>query len=1067
MSDVPSNRPSIGSIDANDDLNDDLVSESAYSSYSSQPKHARSGSFRNSFDADSSFLSSAFFHTYNNEDGDSDAPLGPNCIYELTVGSDQARANHNRPPKASVAINGGATTVANLRTPTLKDIRQVQLLRLRSKTKDQDLAPFVELEAEFAAFELSYNLLTEDSLQILAGLPGGSHGDDPGRDGGPDHLENVPGVFRDADFRLDNPRVFRQVLGDAAVDTEEAAAFVDNPEIQARLSHYLDIVEVNLVREIAAASNSFFATIGDILDIHGQFATSTLQFRAIVDKLEHLEGSQAAQGAKIVDRLVERRNVERLELVVLQVQLVTKVLEVAQEEFREVQHARCLENVAEIEYLLAGSQDLRYARMFPHPLVPLAELAGLADVTRQLHELKAECSRGFVDRFVDVLMADLKQHYIRVPEQDTYERIALSIGPKRSTRPINRSFQTLDGLIKQLLSESVAILARSGYLVDAFSQYQARAVAEIKDIIKEKLPTSKNDDTPLDSANVSRASSVPPENPNTSTSLSSYLRSMSADEFERMLRVVFAHLSECLRRLSAHQKVLLDLALTALPPHALADFDVTSFDITTTINKSIELTQIRMAKVINVRSEQIADLSVDGYLRFYGLASAYLQECELINPGYVASSAGSSLNEWIRNHTSYFVHRFHLNTLRSLIAECDKDQWKEVASDSQLREIQGVVDEVVGHAEWLELEGSRGFSGTLWLAGMQVVTEAGRGQDAKDKADEPKSKDNAESNQDASSDSASSISKITIGEHSYFVPDLAGASARHIRDYLAVQKAFSPRNSTVENNLLNYFKLMNSRASQAVLNAGATRTAGLKHIKTKHLAVCVQFIEYNIALLVACEPLFRRSRALSQPANSDELTYERVVGNYKDHENELFSKLVSIMHDRTLNHCQAIVKIDWSQPLKHPQQCHPYMETLVKETIIVAKALSKYLSEIKYSFVMLQIFDNYKKLLVECYCTKLPRFKDFNEKHSLLKDIDFFRVKMSEVSGYGNSGQVIWENVNSLPTIEDAHMDEIMKHTIEGERTQSPAPNEESGEAAAEELFDVTKELEADAESTA
>ncbi|RLV87884.1 Vacuolar protein sorting-associated protein 54 [Meyerozyma sp. JA9] len=1037
MSDVASNRPSIGSMDANDDLNgdlnDDLMSESAYSSFSSQQKQNRSGSFRNSIDADSSFSSSAFLHAYNHEDVDGNAPLGPNCIYDLTYGSDQARASRNRAPKTSVTINGGSTTVVNLRTPTSRDIKQIQLSKLKAKAKDSELQRYLESEKDYAAFESSYNSLTEDSLQMLAGLSS-----DKDSSNTTDHMSNIPQVFRESEFHLDNPRVFRQVIGDSTVvDIQESSGFIDNPELQNKLSHYLDIVEVNLVKEISSASNSFFSTIGDIQDIHTQFNTSTGQFRTIVEKLEQLETDQAHLGASIVDKIIRRRNVERLESLVLQVQLVTKILDVAHHDYRAGHHAQCLERVAEIEKLVAASPQSEYSASFPHPLVPLTDLAGLGDVNRQLHDLKAECSRGFVDRFVEILMVDLRDHYSRVPLDDTYERISSSISSKRTHRPINRSFQTLEETTKNQLAQFVQILSKSGYLVDAFTQYQAKVVVEIKDIIKAKLPT-KNDNTPSDSTAPSRASSVPPENSNTPSSLSSHLRSMSDQEFESMLRTVFANLSECLRRLSAHQKLLLDLALTAIAPDTSSSLDVTTFDITSTINKAIELTQIRMAKVINVRSEQLADLSLERYLRFYGLASAYLQECELINPGYVASNAGSSLNEWIKNHTTYFVHRFHSNTLRNLIAECDKDQWKEVTAASTLSQTQDLVNELIEHAKYVESDGASGFSGATWLQALSVVPEPS----------------------ETSPQIREDIAKIEIGNESFFVPDLACSSITHIRDYLAIQKVFSSRNSTVENNLLNYFKLMNSRASQAVLNAGATRTAGLKHIKTKHLAVCLQFIEYNIALLEACEPLFHRTRASAQPPNSEELTYERVVGNYKDHENELFSKLVSIMHDRTLNHCAAIVKINWAEPLKPPQQCHSYMETLVKETLIVAKALSKYLPEIKYSFVMSQIFDNYKKLLVNCYCTKLPQFKDFNEKHSLLKDIDYFRVKMSELSGYGNSGQVIWENVNSLPTIEDTHMDEIMKHNIEGEqRPQSAEPVAEK-KVSNEELFDVSKELE-------
>ena len=47
-----------------------------------------------------------------------------------------------------------------------------------------------------------------------------------------------------------------------------------------------------------------------------------------------------------------------------------------------------------------------------------------------------------------------------------------------------------------------------------------------------------------------------------------------------------------------------------------------------------------------------------------------------------------------------------------------------------------------------------------------------------------------------------------------------------------------------------------------------------------------------------------------------------------------------------------------------------------------------------------------------------------------MKDIDYFRVKLGECPGYGNSGQVIWENINSMPTEEDTRMEEVMRNNI-------------------------------------
>lgn len=227
---------------------------------------------------------------------------------------------------------------------------------------------------------------------------------------------------------------------------------------------------------------------------------------------------------------------------------------------------------------------------------------------------------------------------------------------------------------------------------------------------------------------------------------------------------------------------------------------------------------------------------------------------------------------------------------------------------------------------------------------------------------------------------------------------------------------------------------MNSRVSQAVLGAGATRTAGLKHITTKHLALCTRFIEFNIALLSVVQGGFKEA-----PEQTEQLTFKKMIGEYKCHETELFAKVITIMEERTVSNCNKLPEINWAEPIKHPQQCHPYMESLVRDTLTVAKVLMRYLPEAKYSIILLRIFDNYKRLFVEAYCTRLPPFKDFNEKHNVLRDVDYFRVKLSDISGYKNSGQVIWENVNLMPTEEDTKMDEVMLSNTIVEAKQEPA----------------------------
>lgn len=95
-----------------------------------------------------------------------------------------------------------------------------------------------------------------------------------------------------------------------------------------------------------------------------------------------------------------------------------------------------------------------------------------------------------------------------------------------------------------------------------------------------------------------------------------------------------------------------------------------SLDITKAIHKAIELIQIRLMKVMNVRQEQITDLPLPLYLRLYSITSAYLNECEMINPAFEFTGAGNVLKEWFPNKLVYYIHRLHNNLSRLAAKSC-------------------------------------------------------------------------------------------------------------------------------------------------------------------------------------------------------------------------------------------------------------------------------------------------------------------------------------------------------------------------------------------------------------
>lgn len=877
--------------------------------------HRRTGSaistnYRTSIDNESYILSGTFFNFANLEDQKDDiySPLGPNSIYALTIGSDIARAKRHRAPKTNVTLNGGATTIYHVNTPTTKDIPQIQLVKLKNKVSSKELdEKYVKnIASEYKKFESSYNPLTEDILLKLAqnerkssitsstsSLPSPSPSSPTTIDnlkGLSTQLDAIPQVFQELDFRLDDPRVFKQVLKGTTLmfdENDPNLSITNNTELQEKLSDYLDIVEMNLVDEIAKSSDSFFSTFGDIENIQKKSTECVTNYHTLMNKIDQLEKNQSRKGLDILHKMIERKNVETLEQSLLQIQYITSLFQLANKSFTHGDYSKGLNQISAVENLLKGVDheditDEETQKIYPKlNLIDLSYLPAFIHLQNDLATLKRECSKGYIDGFVELLVEDLRLHFNNVPVKDTLNRIYVNKDKtkKYNSNPINTTYLNFDETTKATLREFVSNLAKAGSLSQAYSNYQSKFITEIKDIIKQNLPLQKLTDMSNTSSRASPIPNAEPVPPKQSNALSSNIKTLTPKEFENMLSKTYAQLSECLRRLTVHQKLLLDIALTSIPP--TSDIDIMSLDITNAIHKAIELTQIRLMKVINVRLEQTGDLPIPFYFRLYSITSAYLQECEMINPAFAFNGAGNVLSEWFNNHVNYFVHRVHVNSVKSMINECMKENWKVTDKSDLFAPAQTIINEFIGYGEYITLNGSSGFSGDTWLKDFDFYESDDQEKDTT----EDKNGGEALSLSGSGSGSGSvSTQKLTIGEQEFLVPSLVLKALPHIKDYLVISKAFPNYTSTIENNLLTYFKDMNSKASQAVLGAGATKTAGLKHITVTNICVCYLFLEVVMKIM--------------DILTVSEVDFDDVMGSYKEHQNQLVLKIGMIVRDR-------------------------------------------------------------------------------------------------------------------------------------------------------------------------
>ena len=162
--------------------------------------------------------------------------------------------------------------------------------------------------------------------------------------------------------------------------------------------------------------------------------------------------------------------------------------------------------------------------------------------------------------------------------------------------------------------------------------------------------------------------------------------------------------------------------------------------------------------------------------------------------------------------------------------------------------------------------------------------------------------------------------------------------------------------------LMDVLRTFNSRSSQLILGAGATRVSGLKNITTKHLALSSQALSFVVALM----PYLREAVRRHVGGRTEILAeFDKTKRLFQDHQMGIHDKLVDIMAARARAHLSAMNKIDFDKDkLQGPS---PYMDTLTKETGTLYRVLARHLQEGDVLGIMFQIAKNYREIWVKAF----------------------------------------------------------------------------------------------------
>lgn len=112
-------------------------------------------------------------------------------------------------------------------------------------------------------------------------------------------LREIPSLYFSEDFALEKGSTFQAACPFSTIP--------QNMMLQEKLSHYLDLVEVHLVREISARSDSFFEALDQLEDLNGRIVGACDQIRELQDTV-HLLDRDIVEPARHLQGLEIRRD---------------------------------------------------------------------------------------------------------------------------------------------------------------------------------------------------------------------------------------------------------------------------------------------------------------------------------------------------------------------------------------------------------------------------------------------------------------------------------------------------------------------------------------------------------------------------------------------------------------------------------------------------------------------------------------------------------------------------------------------------------------------------------------
>lgn len=766
-------------------------------------------------------------------------------------------------------------------------------------------------------------------------------------------LEVVPKVFLTTPFELENSDTFNQVLPWSQISSDSNAASKSSVKLlQEKLSHYLDVVEVQIARQISLKSEAFFQAMTSHDALMDQL-TKNIQAVRNLRKQIHCIDDVLVKNALRCLRLKQSRNnchfiYNKLKLMstVHQTQPTVQLL-LATSEF-----AGALDLIATTKDI--AEQELVGIHCFRHLNSQLAEIEIVIDKMMQadfVRHISTQLNRPLPSKSDSLDGYQTEEEETRISEEERL--ISIVFGMLRLNK-----FEFVDVFQEEAKTAVKAIVKQT----------------EIEAICKSDHGDVKGDDV----------------------SLTNQISKLEFSLWLELLNKVFSNLLLLLKRIHALQVVMLDIVEVAAgtPLSAVEEFlkeDLVEVE-PSDASKGAEAELATSASIISLSEHLRLSKSLNDAMA--SIRDQANERCVKILSQRTSGSSNRDANELEKMRAADFVELAHC--IEMFIKQTSEFSGKPSTQLKLALQSMSTKFTLRFHKEKIN-KLSNILNSEQWVK-ADVPAKI---QELVSQFFEISSLENADLNQSAAEFKTSSIGTtenyLTAGKQKYAVVGTVLLLLSIISEYCECSRDVPIVGIDMSRNLVELLKFYNSRTCQLILGAGALQLVGLKTITTKHLALASR----SLQLMVHFIPIIKTQFEILINDKEKPVTkhFDQVLRDYNNHINEISNKFVGIMDDKLES---LLSKWEVRAPVPSPA-----FRSISKHLSKLHEAVADLLPESQLREIFRRIHLSFKEKL-KTHLVRLKVNSDGGPQHGLVtQELTFYTENLKLLNIFPESSNLL------------------------------------------------------------